>query len=71
MQGGDTHSPVDAISVSLVEMLGTAVGANLPLMATGLDSVGAIEFANSMMERYNTEIQQTLLFDHPTIESVA
>jgi 3-oxoacyl-(acyl-carrier-protein) synthase len=40
-------------------------------MAAGLDSVAAPEFANTLTERFATELPQTLLFDHPTIESVA
>ena len=40
-------------------------------MAAGLDSVAATEFATTLTERFDTEFPQTLLFDHPTIESVA
>ena len=61
----------ETISTALLYVLGTAITANSPLMAAGLDSVAATEFENAIAERFATELPQTLLFDHPTMESVA
>ena len=44
---------------------------DVPLMAAGLDSVAATEFGSALTDRFNTELPQTLLFDHPTIAAVA
>lgn len=44
----DACCVTEAISASLLEVLGTTVGASLPLMAAGLDSVGATEFTNML-----------------------
>ena len=65
------HSAAETISASLLDVLGTMIALNSPLMAAGLDSVAATEFASTLTERFDTEFPQTLLFDHPTIESVA
>ena len=53
------------------ELAGTAMAADAPLMSAGLDSIGATEFATSIGERLSTELSQTLLFDHPSLRSVA
>ena len=71
IQALDAHSAAETISASLLDVLGTTIALNSPLMAAGLDSVAATEFASTLTERFDTEFPQTLLFDHPTIESVA
>ena len=52
-------------------MLGTVIDTNSPLMAAGMDSIAATEFANTLAERFTIALPQTVLFDHPTIASVA
>jgi len=42
-----------------------------PLMEAGLDSIGAVELRNAVSEKYGTELQATVMFDHPTIQSLA
>ena len=44
---------------------------NAPLMSTGIDSLQASEFVNVLSERLGTEISETDLFDHPTLNSIA
>ena len=53
------------------EVIGTTISADAPLMESGLDSISATELLQQMSERLDTELPQTLLFDHPTLESVA
>ena len=52
-------------------MIGTTIPADAPLMESGLDSISATELLQQMSEQLDTELPQTLLFDHPTLESVA
>jgi len=52
-------------------LLGTAVAADAPLMAAGLDSIGAGEFAAAAGEALATALPSTLVFDHPSAASVA
>ena len=40
-------------------------------MSAGIDSLQASEFVNVLSERLGTEISETDLFDHPTLNSIA
>ena len=40
-------------------------------MSVGLDSISATEFTNALAEKFDTELPQTLMFDHPTIDAMA
>lgn len=40
-------------------------------MAAGLDAIAATEFSNTLAKRFDVELPQTVLFDHPTIGAVA
>lgn len=40
-------------------------------MSAGLDSISATEFTRTLSERFDTELPPTLLFDHPSVSSVA
>ena len=55
----------------VLEIQGTIAAVDVPLMSVGLDSIAATEFANKLSKRIDAELPQTLLFDHPTIGTVA
>ena len=40
-------------------------------MSAGLDSIATTELSTLMSEHFKTELPQTLLFDHPSLRSVA
>lgn len=44
----DARAAAESISAMLLDVLGTSVATNLPLMAAGLDSVAATEFSNTL-----------------------
>ena len=52
------------------EVIGTPVSADTPLMDAGLDSISGTELLTQMSKHLDMELPQTLLFDHPTLESV-
>lgn len=52
-------------------LLGTEVAAEVPLMSAGLDSMAAIEFTRILGDAVGVELPSTLLFDHPTINSIS
>ena len=54
-----------------MEILGTEIDVNAPLMAAGLDSLQASEFVNMLCVHSSIDIPQTALFDHPTLKSIS
>ena len=52
------------------EIIGTQVSIDAPLMSVGLDSIGATELSTRLSERLKTELSPTLVFDHPTLQSI-
>ena len=73
-----THSSITvtselvAIVGSAVEkVMGATVSADSPLMAAGIDSSGAVELRDTLQEALGIQLPSTLLFDYPTITSIA
>ena len=54
----------------IFQLLGTHVGVSTELSHVGLDSIAAVEFANSLSDDLSTEIALVELFDHPTVKSI-
>ncbi len=52
-------------------VLGSAVGGDDPLMAAGLDSLGATELQQSLADTLGIELPSTLVFDYPTVNAMA
>lgn len=50
--------------------LGSDVSHNEPLMSAGLDSLGAVEFRNSLSTQLALDLPTTFVFDYPTIDSM-
>lgn len=59
------------MTAGLGVVLGTEVSADVPLMSVGLDSIAAVEFANSVSDELGVAFSAIALFDHPTLESIA
>lgn len=68
---GYASAIAETISMAVLEVQGTTVAVDTPLMSAGLDSIATMELANVLAERLGTELPQTVLFDHPTIGAVA
>jgi acyl carrier protein len=64
-------SIIKSIQTTLLGIVGTTVAADAPLMSAGLDSISGTEFTNTLAKQFEIELPPTLLFDYPTIESMA
>ena len=53
------------------EVINKDVSVDAPLMDAGLDSISATELSNKISAHLNTELPPTLLFDHPSLRSIA
>ena len=62
---------VAGIVKKTVEALtGTSISGNEALVDVGIDSLSAVELVSTLGHELNTEIEPTVLFDHPTIEDL-
>jgi NADPH:quinone reductase-like Zn-dependent oxidoreductase/3-oxoacyl-(acyl-carrier-protein) synthase len=52
------------------ELLGSHASLDTPLMAAGLDSLGAVEFCSRLSSHLSTRLPETLIFDFPTLRQV-
>eukprot|EP00951_Prasinocladus_malaysianus_P022667 scaffold190693_cov45-Prasinocladus_malaysianus.AAC.1 len=59
------------IMESVATVLGQKVDRLEPLVAAGLDSLGAVELRNSLELELGIKLPSTLLFDYPTAHEVA
>jgi hypothetical protein len=52
-------------------MIGKEVGADIPLMDVGLDSLGSVELRNALSKTVGTDLPGTLVFDYPSVLALA
>ncbi len=67
-RGPDVLAKVAGI---VTTVLGAEVGYDQPLLAAGLDSLGAVELRNALAAAFGTELQPTVTLDYPTIAALA
>ena len=61
------------VSEAIASVLGVApesIPSDAPLMALGLDSLGAVELRNSLEAALSLPLSGTFAFDHPTLDSI-
>ena len=66
-----SEAVLPAVLAVLRSIVGTDVSIGEPLLAAGLDSLGAVELKNSLESRLAVQLPSTLVFDYPTAESIA
>ena len=60
----------DTVSQAVQEVLGTSVSPDEPLMAAGLDSLGAVELRNALEGALGISLPGTLVFDYPSLSAM-
>jgi acyl carrier protein len=65
------NDPADEITILVSGLIGTTLSADASLMEAGLDSIGATELAQKLGSRLGIGLAPTLLFDHPSIATMA
>ena len=59
-----------AVHGAVKGILGADVGSTEPLMAAGLDSLGAVELHSSLEQKLGLQLPSTLVFDYPTVAAL-
>lgn len=66
---------IDSLVSELIEttakLIGTIVSVDASLVSAGLDSISATELSTSLSDSLDTELPSTLIFDHPSLQSIA
>ena len=70
---GESATSVQAVIMALAtRMLGSdSIGEDEPLMAAGLDSLGATELVQSLQTAFDVSLPATMVFDYPTVAAMA
>ena len=70
-----TQGPAEAVRTIVTRYMeshaNAAVGPDEPLFDAGLDSLGALDLISQLEQHFGRTVSQTLLYDHPTINSLA
>lgn len=69
--GGDVSSIITHLSEVVAQLLGENIAPDQPLMAAGLDSVGAVELKNAVGSAFGIELPSTVTFDYPSVQALA
>ena len=56
---------------AVTQVVGSDVDTDEPLMSAGLDSLGSVEFANVLAQKFSMQMPATLVFDYPTVRALA
>ena len=58
------------VKAAILQVLGSSIGEDDPLMSAGLDSLGSVEFANLLGQKLGLQMPGTLVFDYPSVSAV-
>lgn len=67
----EVRSAHKIVEANVHSFLGTSISKETPLVSAGLDSISATELTRVLSEQLGVDLPATLLFDHPTMSTVA
>ena len=67
----DLTAVTSLIDTAVTDILGVGIGHSEPFMASGLDSLGAVELRNTLENSLEIQLPSTIVFDYPTISTMA
>lgn len=67
----DIASLEHIVGNAVSQILGASVPPSAPLMASGLDSLGAVELRNTLEKCFGIPLPPTIVFDYPTVGTIA
>lgn len=59
------------VTGAVKDILGVGLAVDAPLMASGLDSLGATDLRKGLIDKTGLELPTTLVFDYPTISALS
>ena len=72
VSGADRQSSfVEQLGSMFASVTGVTVGPQDPLMASGLDSLGSVEFQDVVSKTLGLDLPNMLIFDYPTLSALA
>ena len=70
-QGQKLEDIRETVASVIASIMGQEVSQEQPLMAAGLDSLGAVELRKSLQQRLSVDLPATLIFDYPIPKALA
>ncbi|QDZ22815.1 polyketide synthase [Chloropicon primus] len=62
---------ISQIKGAFEDIVGVEADVDSPLIESGMDSLGAVEFRSNLSQMFGLELPPTLVFDYPTIQEIA
>lgn len=60
-----------SVVASYLEVPATSISPDVPLAEIGFDSVHAVSLAGEIEDKYDIDVEPTLIFDYPTLAQIA
>ena len=67
----DVQDVLQVVCEAAAEMTGEDIATDALLMSAGLDSLSVMELTQTLGAQFSMDLAPTILFDHPTLESLA
>ena len=63
----NSDAVIQELNAAIMQVIGTLINSQVPLMQAGLTSLGALKLGRSLQNRLSLDVPATLVFDHPSL----